>query len=201
MERIKTGKIIRLKCGNYEDYDGVTKGKSVFKNTIAGAIKMLDVNDIKVLNGGYVGITKNVKLSEAHKSKISNASKGSNNGFYNKTHSLESKNKISDRNKGKKRSQEVKDAMSKIRKGVPKSDEHKRKIGRKNLISLKHPVTLDTVRIDKSLKEKYVKMGYLNAFAIKMMNTPMIICPYCNKESKLEKFMNDKHFNNCKEFK
>lgn len=55
---------------------------------------------------------KGTKLSEEHKKKISSSNSGSNNPFYNKTHSNETKEKISENNcrhwKGKKLSEEHK---------------------------------------------------------------------------------------------
>jgi len=73
-----------------------------------------------------IGNTIKSKGSEFGK-KISEAVSGEKNGFYGKTHTEESKKKISEKNKGKKRSEEhiqkIKEANRK-----PKSEEHKKHI-------------------------------------------------------------------------
>lgn len=70
-----------------------------------------------------------MKQTDSAKEKISNSMKGSNNHFYNKTHTLEAKQKMSEVHKGKTLTEEQKQKVSQQWKGVPKSPEHRRKIG------------------------------------------------------------------------
>ena len=70
---------------------------------------------------------KEIYKDESLRKRISDSVTGSNNGFYNKKHTESTKKKISEKNKGKKRTKEhiqkIIEANSK-----PKSEEHKRKI-------------------------------------------------------------------------
>ena len=61
-------------------------------------------------------------ISKATRIKISKATKGENNPFYGKKHSVETKQKISDINKGKQRSAEYKSKQSLLKKGKPLSE-------------------------------------------------------------------------------
>lgn len=78
---------------------------------------------------------------------------GSKNHFYGKKHSQETKNLLSKKalTRGSpwdKRSEESKKKyLDAVRR--PKSEEHKAKIGRKGLVSLKNKLTLETIRIPK----------------------------------------------------
>ena len=56
-------------------------------------------------------------MSEEHKQALSAAQSGENNGMYGKTHSEESKKKMSEKHKGKKLSEEHKQKISKSTKG------------------------------------------------------------------------------------
>jgi hypothetical protein len=93
-----------------------------------------------------------IKLTEDHKSKISKASKGENNGFYNKTHSVETKIKLSNQKKGIKLSQAHKDAISKgnIRPMAGRSlhslwlEKHGKEIADQKLSEFKSKISLST---------------------------------------------------------
>lgn len=71
---------------------------------------------------------KNCQMSQETKDKISNSMKRENNPFYGKHHSEESKQKISEKNKGRKWSEEQKRKMSEQRKGHIVTDETRKKI-------------------------------------------------------------------------
>jgi group I intron endonuclease len=80
-------------------------------------------------------------VSEETRQKISEANKGENNGMYGKTHSEEVRQKISEANKGKTHSEETKRKISEANKGRFHTEETKQKI-RENRPRLKgedHP--------------------------------------------------------------
>ena len=84
---------------------------------------------------------------KAIRSKVmSETSKGSDNHFFNKFHTEKTKLKISEANRGRKRTDEHKAAISLAAKR-PKSEEHKRKIGRKGFIMLQNIHTLEIIRV------------------------------------------------------
>lgn len=107
----------------------------------------LKTNDPLILDGTYVGVTKDYKHSNETKEKISNLNSGKNNHFYGKSHTNETKEKISKINKGRIVSDETKKKMSNTRKGVLKSADHKSKIGRKGYIMLKNINDGKSIRI------------------------------------------------------
>lgn len=76
------------------------------------------------------GGSKNKKLSEETRAKISKANKGENNAMHGKKHSEESKAKMSKAHKGKKISNETKKKMSKAQKGRKHTDETKAKMSK-----------------------------------------------------------------------
>lgn len=127
-------------------------------NLIETKVVRLHKNDPLVLNGTFVGVTKGIKYSVERKQKISKQMTGEKNHFYGKKHTEKTKNHLSETKKGKnehwlKRSPESKqkymDSVSK-----PKTEEHKRKIGRKGFITLKSLKTGKCCRIKKEIYEK-----------------------------------------------
>jgi hypothetical protein len=94
--------------------------------------------------------------------------KGKNNYFYGRSHSEDTKNKLRDimKNKNIKISPET---MKKIieKASRPKSEDHKRKIGRKGFIMLKNIDTNISIRILKEDSYKYDKKIWMNPYKIK----------------------------------
>lgn len=150
-------------------------------NNITKSTLWANLKDENGLDGNPVGLV----LSEDHKRKISEASKGNthllghkhtkeskekmsnsqkgNTNLLGHRHSEETRNKISESNKGKKITEEHREIMSNTHLGIPKSDEHKKK--------------LSEVNIGKVQKQ--------------------IICPHCGKEGG-NSGMQQWHFDNCK---
>lgn len=109
-------------------------------------------------------------------------------------------------NTGKKASIETKLKMSKSRKGVKKTEEHKAKLAKtskikKGLVTLVHEdkERYPTVFVDKSKVDEYKALGYMNPLTLKaklgMIET--ISCPHCGK-SGVPGNMRRWHFDNCK---
>jgi len=109
---------------------------------------------------------------KAHSKALSESMKGEGNNFHGKTHTEETKRKISLANKGKKRSKEViENWVEKVAK-KPKSAEHRAKISRKNTVMLKSLETNEVIRVHKDelinydlriwvnpIKHKFIKNG------------------------------------------
>lgn len=72
------------------------------------------------------GILMNIFISNRPEKRI-----GTDNGFYGKTHSEETKRSISEANLGRKHTEETKRKMSNSHRGIPKSTETKRKMSEK----------------------------------------------------------------------
>jgi len=93
------------------------------------------------------------KAKEARSKQLSVESKGELNHFYGKTHSIESRAKMSAAQKKIKlwenRSEEHKNALLLSQK-KSKTPEHKAKIGRKGMIMLQNVVSGEIIRIDKT---------------------------------------------------
>ena len=111
------------------------------------------LNREKGLNLRYTKInSKSGTMSEETKARMSISKTGEKNPIHGKTHSEETRRKISEKRKGHKHSEETKKLYSQQRSGIPKSEEHKKKQSDRQKISEK------------------------NTFR------HVVKCPYCNKE-------------------
>jgi NUMOD3 motif len=125
---------------------------------------------------------------------------GENNNFFGKAHTLESKQKMSMKLTGRILSNETKQIMSSQRKGVKKTEEHKKKIGRKGLVSLKNINSGESIRIDKKDLDDYDPSVWLNPYSYKMIKEDKIkvTCPVCDKIGNDNSSFRRWHFDNCK---
>lgn len=127
---------------------------ATYKNIETGKVARLLRNHPLVLNGEWVGISKGTILTQEDRKKRGLAKE--KNGFFGKKHTQESREKISNSIKNYYNSDDgilLKSENSKRAKitfsGIPKTEEHRKKIGRKNLIQLKNKITGETKRINK----------------------------------------------------
>ena len=149
-----------------------------------------DPNFYNLTRGGESGLGgpkfKGHKHTDESKRKISNKTKGENNGFYGKHHTEDSKKLMKDKAKNRKPvSEETRAKLSKVHKGKPFTEEHKRKIsesqkGEKgnNYGKKLSPETKDKIsntvsnqvwmnngvrcyRIKKELVNEYLEKGYI----------------------------------------
>lgn len=132
--------------------------------------------------------------TEAHRKALSETLKGEDNHFYGRSHTEETKRKISEANKGRAKSeQEINNWVEKVA-CKPKSDEHRAKIGRKGLTMLQNIHTLEIIRVDKN-DERYNSPDWVNPRKI----TPekKYKCEHCGvktNKGNLKRWHND----NCK---
>lgn len=143
---IKSNEYFNLSMASQSSYNRTGYGTYKHKDNYDKKVK-LRTDDHKVLDGTFIGATKNNKISE------------------------ETKQKISLKNKGNILSKETKQKMSESRKGVAKTEDHKLKIGRKNMIMLKNLDTGESIRIDKNKKDKYDEK-WVNSFTYKSIMNP-----------------------------
>jgi hypothetical protein len=156
-----------------------------------------------VLNGDYVGVTYGNKQCEETKKKKSIAMSGEKNPFYGKKHDPEIIEIIKQKNTGKKHSEETLKKMSETRKGVPKSPEHRSKIGRPGLVTLKNVNTGECVRISKEDSLKYDKNEWINSYAYKMRFSEVreVVCNVCGKKGKDNSSFKRWHNEKCRGIK
>jgi hypothetical protein len=124
----------------------------------------LPIDHPLVLSGEYVGVSKGNTLTEETRKKIGRS--GKENPFYGKTHTEETKRKISEANSGLVRSEDFKQEVSKRFKGKPKSKEHRKKIGRNDLVMLKNKDTGECIRIPKEEKCLYDPNIWVNPYIL-----------------------------------
>lgn len=172
-----------------------------YKHSISGKSVRLNRTHPLVISGEYVGATSGYKASDETKKRISNGISGENNPFYGKTHSAETKSIIS--NKAKFRfSVDDKYRLNssitakKTFTGVPKTEEHKAKIGRKGFVNLTNINTLENIRISKESAELLDKSIWKSTRTLKSQK--LWICETCNKSGIGSSNYTRWHGNNCK---
>lgn len=111
---------------------------------------------------------------------LSKSSRGENNHFYGKKHTQETKDKISKLKKGNKnwitRGEESRQRyLEAVRR--PKSEEHRRKIGRKGFIMLKNINTGESIKIKREERPKYDCSVWVNPSLTQEKQQ----CIYCGK--------------------
>jgi hypothetical protein len=133
---------------------------------------------------------------KAHSEVLKESMLGEGNHFYGKTHSNETKAKISKANKGRKKSKEEIDNWVKKVAKKPKSTEHKKKIGRKGMLMLKNINTNECIRILKSELKNYDPTLWINPVKA-AGGGAKTKCKYCGFEN-LVGLINRWHNENCK---
>lgn len=124
---------------------------------------------------------------------LSEDMKGENNHFFNKTHTDETKRKISEANKGRVKSEsEISNWVEKVAK-KPKSEEHRNKIGRKGFVMLQNKETLEIVRISREEAKRLNDDIWVNPRKITPEKRHK--CEYCGVETNagnLKRWHNEK---------
>lgn len=174
-----------------------------FKNVETGKIARLELTHPAVISGLWVGVTKGYKQSEETKKK--KAKYGEQNHFFGKKHTDKTKTTIGEKNTTiwENKSKDEKDLAAKrtsVRfKGIPKSDSHRKKIGRTDMIMLKNIETGEAIRINKTEKENYSSEQWVNPTTYsKITNTlKKDSCPHCGLISGIN-HLKRWHGNNCK---
>lgn len=139
---------------------------ATYKNVSTGKIARLPRDHIEVLNRNWLGVTADTKYSEERRSKIKDMS-GENNPFYGKKHSQESLKKMAFHSSriGKlswtNRSQESRDKFME-RARSPKTNEHRKKIGRPDHITLLNLETQKCIRISKQDRKLFCPILWIN---------------------------------------
>lgn len=197
---------------------------SNYRNVITGSIARLPKTHEGVVSGEWVGATKGCHwYNDGKQQKVflegeqpsdwvigrldSYKKFGEENHFYGRSHSEESICKIKEsklkwKRQNPEKFEEVRRKASerakKTFKGVPKSEEHKGKIGRSGLIMLQNSVTGECIRIPKNERDLYDENLWMNPYKLKMLNAPKITCPFCGKTGKESNSFRRWHFDNCK---
>lgn len=170
-----------------------------YRHIDSGKIVRLHINDEELKTGKFVGITKGVPC----KNPKSRGLCGEKNPFFGKSHTKESKDKISESLKGRKLTNDTKMKMSKQRIGILKSESHKENIGKANKgkITLKNKHTLEVIRIDRTLLYEYDESVWLNPNSKHFIKPIEIKCEYCQKIVTSKGNYVRWHGQNCKEYK
>lgn len=173
---------------DYASYKHITTGKTV----------RLRRDHKMVKSGEYVGVSKNTKLPLEVKQRIGR--KGKLNPFYGRTHSKDTKKLIGNKNRNRIPSKETRLKMSKSAKGKTKTEEHRRKIGRKGMTTLKNIHTDECIRIPLIEKNLYNLNIWKHPLTIASTNNSIeqITCPYCNKTMNIGGNYNRWHGDKCK---
>lgn len=165
------------------------------KHHITGKVVRLLKDDVNIINGTYVGLTKgrSVKDDPNH---INRGSKGEKNGFYGKSHSEKTLRKISESNSGRKASEETLNKLSNFQKGKPKSPEHRKKIGRAGLVMIRCVETGERKRVSKEDFEViYKPLGWV--YNLSGFKPKVFPCDHCGLET-TKGMLSRWHNDNCK---
>lgn len=153
-------------------------------------------NCMSIIGKGQDSRKQNSHLFEyckkARKSVLSKQTTGSGNNFYGKTHTAETKAKLSKAATGKKISKErIQKFIDTVAK-MPKSKDHRSKIGRSGMIMLQHITTLEIIRVDYS-DPRTVSSEWINPRKLKPEEKRK--CNYCDivtTASNLSRWHNEK---------
>lgn len=137
---------------------------ATYKHIITGKTVRLPRNHPAVKRGDYVGVSKGTFLTEEQKSKIGRS--GEENPFYGRKHTDESKKKMSEATIGRKVSEERREWFIENVAKKKKTKDHRKKIGRKNLITLKNKDTGECIRIPREELVKYDLDMWLNPYKL-----------------------------------
>lgn len=133
-------------------------------------------------------------IKKSTRSAVSKALSGSGNPFFGKSHSEKTKMIISSVNSGRTKSEsEITNWVDKVAR-KPKSEEHKRKIGKSGMAMLQNIKTLEIIRVDKT-DERFGSTEWINPRKLKPEEK--FECCHCGKitnKGNLQRW----HGDNCK---
>lgn len=167
----------------FANYRIISTGKNV----------RLKRDDPLVISGKAVGTSNGIKFEYKERPNF----KGDLNPFYGRTHSQETREKISKavKAKGYKHSDEFKESVSQRFKGKKLAESTKANMKKaqqryKGYVVLRNDA--DIVRVPKSEEERYKKLGYLNPYAWGIKNNTIVIkrkiCEHCGKNTTLSAY-------------
>ena len=174
---------------------------ATYKNVLTGKVARLPRIHPEVLNGNWVGVTKGTIFTEEER--LCRGRSGEKNAFYGKSHTIKTKNDISDKVKGKTKgvpkTQTHKDNISSALSGVKKSDAHKMACSKahKGTLTVKNILTGEIQKVEKIIFDTVMDK---DVWATTSSFQKREICIYCGKESvvgNIKRWHND----NCKEKK
>lgn len=131
----------------------------------------------------------------AHSNAMKETMIGEGNHFYGRTHTEETKKKIGDKNRNRKKSaDEIENWVEKVAK-KKKSAEHRRKIARKGMVMLKNIHTGECVRIPIEERQNYDGTIWMIPSAISQKRESCIHCGMTSVSGNIKRWHND----NCKQ--
>ena len=131
----------------------------------------------------------------AHSEVMKQDMMGTGNHFYGRKHSDETKRKIGNANRGKyRRSEENHSRWIETVAKMPKSDDHKAKIGRSNMIMLKNIETHESIRIDRNRVSEFDTEKWKNPAAISQKHETCRYCKITSNSGNIKRWHNE----NCK---
>jgi len=137
---------------------------ATYKHVITEKTVRLPRDHPAVERGEYVGVSKGASLTEEQRKKIGRS--GEKNPFYGKKHSEESRKKMSEAALGREVSDDRKEWFIENVAKEKKTKEHRKKIGRKNLIMLKNKETGECIRIHREDTINYDLDLWINPYKL-----------------------------------